>query len=380
MSIKLFFSGDVVIKENPGNELFHSSLHDIISNCDVACCNFEAPITTQRQVKSKKIGPHLSQSQATFDALVNVGFSLFALANNHIMDFGSKGLLGTIDAIKKAGKNYIGAGSNEKEAFQAFLYEKDNIKVAIVDVAENGFGSIVNKSDTGYAWFGQECYLPKLKELCRDYDHVIVICHAGAELWNVPLPEIRSLYKSWIDFGVTAVIAHHPHVPQGWEQYKSGMIYYSLGNFAFNKGLGIQNPKTISVLVDITPDGISFENLYTEFKNGTIGICRDQKFKEYMDEVSRILNKDNYTEYIEYVDKMSINKFKASYMGYYGSVLNYYDGSIKRFLKTFYFRYLKRERFSNTWLYHNLTIETHYWICRRALRLLEGKNNESTIR
>ena len=36
-----------------------------------------------------------------------------------------------------------------------------------------------------------------------------------------------------IDSGARAVIGHHPHVLQGAELYNGGVIYYSLGNFAF---------------------------------------------------------------------------------------------------------------------------------------------------
>jgi poly-gamma-glutamate synthesis protein (capsule biosynthesis protein) len=36
-----------------------------------------------------------------------------------------------------------------------------------------------------------------------------------------------------IDAGADVVIGHHPHVLQGIERYKNGVILYSLGNFAF---------------------------------------------------------------------------------------------------------------------------------------------------
>ena len=36
-----------------------------------------------------------------------------------------------------------------------------------------------------------------------------------------------------IDAGASAVIGHHPHILQGIEHYKDGIILYSLGNFTF---------------------------------------------------------------------------------------------------------------------------------------------------
>ena len=40
--------------------------------------------------------------------------------------------------------------------------------------------------------------------------------------------------RRWIDAGADVVIAHHPHVIQGIERYKDGLIAYSLGNLLFD--------------------------------------------------------------------------------------------------------------------------------------------------
>ena len=52
----------------------------------------------------------------------------------------------------------------------------------------------------------------------------------------------RRLAKLAIDCGAQVVIGHHPHVLQGVEFYNGGVIYYSLGNFAF--GSYSRNAKT----------------------------------------------------------------------------------------------------------------------------------------
>ncbi len=41
------------------------------------------------------------------------------------------------------------------------------------------------------------------------------------------------LGRAAIDAGATVVLGHHPHILQGIERYKHGIIFYSLGNFAF---------------------------------------------------------------------------------------------------------------------------------------------------
>jgi hypothetical protein len=42
------------------------------------------------------------------------------------------------------------------------------------------------------------------------------------------------LYRSFIDLGANLVVGHHPHMPQGYEKYRNGLIAYGLGNFAVN--------------------------------------------------------------------------------------------------------------------------------------------------
>lgn len=48
-------------------------------------------------------------------------------------------------------------------------------------------------------------------------DYLIVFNHGGVEYMDVPLPEWRDVYRLWIEMGADAVIASHPHVPQGYE-------------------------------------------------------------------------------------------------------------------------------------------------------------------
>ena len=51
--------------------------------------------------------------------------------------------------------------------------------------------------------------------------------------------------RAAIDAGADLVLGHHPHVPQGIEFYKEGVIAYSLGNFVFDLNL----PKTWETMV-----------------------------------------------------------------------------------------------------------------------------------
>jgi poly-gamma-glutamate capsule biosynthesis protein CapA/YwtB (metallophosphatase superfamily) len=60
-----------------------------------------------------------------------------------------------------------------------------------------------------------------------------VILHWGTEKAVQPDNGQIQFAHALIDGGADAVIGHHPHVLQGIELYKRGVIAYSLGNLVF---------------------------------------------------------------------------------------------------------------------------------------------------
>lgn len=54
---------------------------------------------------------------------------------------------------------------------------------------------------------------------------------------NIPTLQmrIRLIAHELIDYGADVVIGSHPHAPQGIEMYNGKPIFYSMGNFIFDK-------------------------------------------------------------------------------------------------------------------------------------------------
>jgi poly-gamma-glutamate synthesis protein (capsule biosynthesis protein) len=64
-------------------------------------------------------------------------------------------------------------------------------------------------------------------------DLVIVNIHWGIEKADTPETWQRKLAHLIIDTGADVIVGHHPHVLQGIERYRHGIIAYSLGNLLF---------------------------------------------------------------------------------------------------------------------------------------------------
>jgi len=82
--------------------------------------------------------------------------------------------------------------------------------------------------------FGHERYVrADVAAARRRADVVVVSFHWGRE-GQTGLRDYQTLLAhAAIDSGASVVLGHHPHVLQGVERYKDGVIVYSLGNFAF---------------------------------------------------------------------------------------------------------------------------------------------------
>lgn len=59
MACKLFFAGDVVLGENCfEKKLLNKDFYNVIQDCDIICCNLEAPLKGENGKAIKKIGPN----------------------------------------------------------------------------------------------------------------------------------------------------------------------------------------------------------------------------------------------------------------------------------------------------------------------------------
>lgn len=190
--------------------------------------NLEGPILPRKNplVAVPKAGPSLS----SIELPSNSTDYIFSLANNHIMDFGRAGMEATIRTLHQHGMHHCGSGDSIYDARKPLIIQNGDLSIGIISCCEAQFG-IARLNQSGVAEFGPWIY-EAIRDLSGQVDRVIVSVHAGVEDSPWPSPYIRDLYHSFIDAGATLVHGHHAHVPQGYEQYREGVIFYGLGNFA----------------------------------------------------------------------------------------------------------------------------------------------------
>lgn len=162
--------------------------------------------------------------------LVDAGFDVMSIANNHVGDFGDAGRQKTTEVLKKAGIYYAGQTTCESATF-----EINNIKYGFVAFAPNT--GTIDIRDISNA----QRIVRKLDSIS---DIVIVSFHGGAEgakhrnvsnKTEIFLDENRGNVVEFshkvIDAGADIVFGHGPHITRAVELHKNRFIAYSLGNF-----------------------------------------------------------------------------------------------------------------------------------------------------
>ena len=85
------------------------------------------------------------------------------------------------------------------------------------------------------SWADQNVTLPGgIHRVGNAIDRRTVAGAADCNPESVTTPQIAFAHAA-IDAGATLFIGHHPHVVQEQEEYRGGLIFYSLGNLVFDQ-------------------------------------------------------------------------------------------------------------------------------------------------
>ena len=227
----------------------------ILKDSDIAVANLEAPLTRRTAPFMEKEFILKIDPDAT-GAIKAAGFDVVTLANNHIMDYGQDGLQDTINFLDKADLKHAGAGRDLKDARMPAIISIKNKKIAFLaysKVFPEEFYATKESGGTAQGIFEYVRY--DIIEIKKQVDFVIVSFHWGEELMKYPKEYQIKLAHLSIDSGASVIIGHHPHVLQGIERYKNGLIFYSLGNFAFGS-ISQSMPEGMIVIVKFSNNRI----------------------------------------------------------------------------------------------------------------------------
>jgi poly-gamma-glutamate synthesis protein (capsule biosynthesis protein) len=201
----------------------------LAKDADLAFVNLESPYTNE-EFKLRKEW-QIATPPERLDYVLDGGFNLFSLANNHMGDTGDQGIFDTITLLEQKHETkgplfWAGASRALKDVYKPTVFEVPGKKLKVVFFA---FGYAKN----AHVPMPGPSAIEAIEKAKGKGDIVIVSVHSGVEYKHVPDKSKADMYRRMIDAGADILLGSHPHVIQGVEVYKKGIIFHSLGNFSF---------------------------------------------------------------------------------------------------------------------------------------------------
>jgi len=230
---------------------------------DITIANLECPLTQASggAMKEKRFVFQADPDMA--DTLKQAGFDALVLANNHTMDYLSEGLIDTMNALDDAGILYAGAGQSKKEIKPCFVTE-NGVCIGILSYSSlppEGFMHNDNNATVAYARAGfLDDMQREITQAAGQCDFLIVYFHWGTEYRHDVSDSQIEIAHAAVDAGASAVIGAHPHVLQGKEIYEEAPIYYSIGNFVFDKQIPDGTDEAVILQFSVNKNGITSIN------------------------------------------------------------------------------------------------------------------------
>ena len=260
---------------------FFENVRTIFADDDMTIVNFEGVLTYSEERDESRT--YNIKGDPEYARLLTAGdVEAVSFANNHRMDYGTRGSDDTVAALEAEGIIYAYDRN-------VGIYDTDKgIRIGFVSVNEVAWG------------LGSEQLLAEGIEKLRGEgaDLILACCHWGIEKDNYPTENQQYLGRKCIDMGADLVIGHHPHVLQGIEEYNGKYIIYSLANFCFGANRNPVDKDTMIFRQTFTfVDGVKQEDRQIQIIPCSVSSVRDrnnfQPTPAQGDEAARIIEKIN---------------------------------------------------------------------------------------
>lgn len=296
--VSVLFGGDVCpmnrYEKNilSGGRVFDDYINNKIAESNLFVVNLESPLCEDGLAANSPSGTGIRANKKIAEWMRKTGVDVAGIANNHLRDFKDEGVVQTIANLKRAGIQYAGGGKTLDEAEAMLTLHVKGLKIGFWMLAEKE-QNLATETRPGTSFFNPDADVYKIPELREQVDFLVIFVHAGHEFALVPSPRIRQAYRAYIDAGADLVVGHHPHVPQGIEQYKDGWIAYSLGNLIFDSSyLSAFKDTDHGYLLNVEISKHSVENIevipYFLRNFTTVETCTEKELAHYKDMLKSI--------------------------------------------------------------------------------------------
>jgi poly-gamma-glutamate synthesis protein (capsule biosynthesis protein) len=276
LSLALF--GDLMWVGKVSSNYVSNDIINYLCNHDMVFGNLETPIDKNRRV------PNLLPDYLTYNSSPTLldaftcpetgvsPFTVLSLANNHVLDMGTEGVLNTMQLLDDMGIKHTGVSPKMSQTKKYLTLEKKGIKVgfyaatyglnfdkpeyrSVIDV--NQLSGIAPPDSSKINISEIQDVITSMK--AEHVDFIIISMHWGYEFELYPDPLIQKIAHLIVQAGADLIVGSHPHIFQPveivyindynhnivpdikhscqltisdeWDKPRKAMIFYSLGNF-----------------------------------------------------------------------------------------------------------------------------------------------------
>lgn len=273
--LSLIMAGDTLIHNSVYNDAYigndkydfnymFEEIKPIVQNYDLAFYNQETIIGGQELGLSTY--PRFNSPWEIGDALINAGFNLVSLANNHSLDKGELGIINSNNYWKTKEVMVSGTYNSFESQNEIIIKTKNNISYSLLSYTTHTNGL---KPPTGKEYlvniYNKEKVTSDIRQLRDKVDVIIVSMHWGEEYNHRPNEEQINIANYLASLEVDIIIGHHPHVIQPITFINDTLVIYSLGNF-ISAQVGLNRLVGMMTSIDIIKKEINNSKII-ELKN-----------------------------------------------------------------------------------------------------------------
>ncbi len=242
----LFFGGDASVARGIDASMradgdpvkFFERVRPWVSSADLAFVNLECVLSESDAEPANKRWRILAPP-ANVKGLTGIGLDVVSVANNHTLDHGRQGFTRTLEVLAEEGLLATGMLYERGEQQRPLVVEVAGAKVGFLAYSDIGkWRAKPGSPEDWYPKFHNYDARRIRKDIARLKSHVdlvVLSLHWGWEYSMTETDNQRRDAHSFVDAGADLIIGHHPHVSRVVEEYKDGLIAYSLGDFSFDK-------------------------------------------------------------------------------------------------------------------------------------------------
>ena len=315
---------------------FYKNIKPFITSADLATVNQETPLATA--LGSASGYPHFNTPTEMGDALIDAGFDVANMGNNHMFDMGVDGAYVTREYWDEQNIPCIGFYYGYDDLFDFRIVEKNGIKVAFLSFVEMTNDELPSSYSAIVVYMNDPDLVRSMIEEAKEKADVVVVhAHWGDENTDVTNDYVYNEAQKLVDWGADIVFGNHSHVLQDLvtlTRESDGQkcpVIYSLGNFFSAQKVRdqlVSGMRNVQVTKDpsgkVKPTAMGFLPIVTHYTGDRENLAL-YPLNMYSDELALMhgtatVSTDGQPMSMDYIENLLEKHIPAQYLGRMGPI------------------------------------------------------------